>query len=176
MIFGSTMRNRPSRFLLEIPEEYAEQNGVLSSIAPSVSSSFSGNYAGGNNSGYYGGRDTSGGFGRYQAKNGDGNSFVAAGRTSVPIGSSRGAHSRSAGAYSPAAKGASFAFSGIGIGKKTKFRAGDRVSHKTFGIGTVLEVSPVASDSMLTIAFDTVGTKRMMANYARLEPVEQNKG
>jgi len=46
---------------------------------------------------------------------------------------------------------------------------GDRVKHKVFGIGTVKSVRVMGSDSLIEIAFDTVGVKKLMANYAHLE-------
>ena len=45
------------------------------------------------------------------------------------------------------------------------FSIGDRVKHMTFGEGTVLNVSPMGADHMYEIAFDNVGTKKLMANY-----------
>lgn len=50
----------------------------------------------------------------------------------------------------------------------TTFAVGDRVRHKVFGGGTVLSASPMAGDTMLEIAFDTKGTKKLMANFAKL--------
>ena len=46
---------------------------------------------------------------------------------------------------------------------------GDRVSHAVFGEGVVLSVRPVAADTLLEIAFDKVGTKKLMATYAKLK-------
>lgn len=43
------------------------------------------------------------------------------------------------------------------------FKVGDVVQHKAFGRGMVTMVSPVAGDALLEIAFDTVGTKKLMA-------------
>ena len=40
------------------------------------------------------------------------------------------------------------------------------VRHKTFGEGLVLTVLPMGNDAMLEIAFDGVGTKKLMANTA----------
>ena len=48
------------------------------------------------------------------------------------------------------------------------YTVGMRVSHKTFGEGLVVKVTPMGNDAMLEIAFDTVGTKKIMAGYARL--------
>ena len=49
------------------------------------------------------------------------------------------------------------------------YQAGDSVQHKTFGTGLVLTATPMANDTLLEIAFDKVGTKKLMANFARLE-------
>lgn len=49
------------------------------------------------------------------------------------------------------------------------FKVGDTVCHKSFGTGTVLTVIPMGGDMLLEVAFDKAGTKKMMANYARLE-------
>jgi len=46
---------------------------------------------------------------------------------------------------------------------------GDTVSHKSFGTGTILTITPMGGDMLLEVAFDKAGTKKMMANYARLE-------
>ena len=48
------------------------------------------------------------------------------------------------------------------------YTVGMRVIHNTFGEGTIINVKPMASDSMLEIAFDTVGTKKLMGNIAKL--------
>lgn len=48
------------------------------------------------------------------------------------------------------------------------FFVGDRVKHNIFGEGTVLTVTPMASDNMLEVAFDKVGTKKLMANYTKI--------
>ena len=46
------------------------------------------------------------------------------------------------------------------------FKPGDRVRHKAFGEGMVLSVKPMGGDELLEIAFDTKGTKRLMAKSA----------
>ncbi len=48
------------------------------------------------------------------------------------------------------------------------YTVGMRVSHKAFGEGTVLNVKSMASDNLLEIAFDKVGTKKLMSSFARL--------
>ena len=51
-------------------------------------------------------------------------------------------------------------------GAAPAFRQGDMVVHDAFGSGMVLSVMPAGGDALLEIAFDQVGTKRLMANYA----------
>lgn len=48
------------------------------------------------------------------------------------------------------------------------FSVGDRVSHNIFGEGTVLSVKKISNDSMLEVAFDKVGSKKLMANFAKI--------
>ncbi len=49
--------------------------------------------------------------------------------------------------------------------------AGDRVRHPTFGDGVILSTKLMASDTLLEIAFDRVGTKKLMATYAKLKKI-----
>lgn len=64
----------------------------------------------------------------------------------------------------------------FGIGKPTQptsadsvvYSVGQQVSHKTFGKGMIISVTPTGPDTMLEIAFENVGTKKIMANYAKL--------
>ena len=46
------------------------------------------------------------------------------------------------------------------------FSKGEMVQHKAFGRGMVLSVIPMGGDALLEIAFDGVGTKKLMANTA----------
>ena len=50
-----------------------------------------------------------------------------------------------------------------------KFNEGDQVSHITFGVGEILSVSEMGSDILYEIAFEDIGTKRLMATYAKLK-------
>lgn len=49
------------------------------------------------------------------------------------------------------------------------YKVGERVGHNIFGEGTVLSVKQMANDAMLEVAFDKVGTKKIMANFAKLK-------
>ncbi|WP_295218126.1 UvrD-helicase domain-containing protein [Ruminococcus sp.] len=50
-----------------------------------------------------------------------------------------------------------------------EFQIGERVRHNVFGDGTVLSVSKMGNDAMLEVGFDQVGTKKLMANYAKIK-------
>ena len=45
------------------------------------------------------------------------------------------------------------------------FQIGDRINHITFGQGDIINVIPMSTDYMYEIAFDNVGTKKLMASY-----------
>lgn len=51
------------------------------------------------------------------------------------------------------------------------YSAGDTVRHKAFGTGVVLSARAMGNDTMLEVAFDRAGTKKLMANYAKLEKI-----
>ena len=50
-----------------------------------------------------------------------------------------------------------------------KFAPGDIVEHMSFGRGEVISVKPMGADVLYEIVFDRVGTKKLMATYARLK-------
>ena len=119
MLFGSTLRNSPSRFLEEIPEELCEKSRSREWKKP---------------------------------------------RPGVVLPSSaqeaRKVEIRSARNFGPVA---------ASVQPAERFRPGERVLHKAFGSGVILSVSPMGNDTLLEIAFEKVGTKKVMANYARLQ-------
>ncbi len=51
------------------------------------------------------------------------------------------------------------------------YTEGERVSHNIFGEGIIVSVKPMSNDSMLEVAFEKVGTKKIMANYAKLKKI-----
>ena len=71
----------------------------------------------------------------------------------------------------PKKKNIDFGFSRTEPKKETKsgctLKVGDTVRHKVFGTGVVLQLTPMANDTMLTVAFDKAGTKKIMFNYAK---------
>ena len=46
---------------------------------------------------------------------------------------------------------------------------GERVSHETFGSGSVVEISGFGKDTKVTVDFDRVGRKKLLIRYAKLE-------
>ena len=114
MVFGHTNRNRPSRFLNELPQEIVEQKRREYHAAPGI-------------------------------------------EIPQPRAQRRAdiARSRVITSAAPAAD-------------RQTYKVGMRVQHRTFGEGTILNVKPMASDNLLEIAFDTVGTKKLMSTSAKL--------
>lgn len=51
------------------------------------------------------------------------------------------------------------------------FSIGDRVHHNVFGDGTVIKAVPMSNDTMLEISFDDVGTKKIMATFAKIKKI-----
>ena len=51
------------------------------------------------------------------------------------------------------------------------FSPGDRVKHITFGEGEILSVKAMGADILYEVAFDRVGTKKLMGTYAKLTRV-----
>ena len=49
------------------------------------------------------------------------------------------------------------------------YHVGDTVRHKSFGTGVILNAKPMGNDALLEVAFDKAGTKKLMANFAKLE-------
>jgi DNA helicase-2/ATP-dependent DNA helicase PcrA len=45
-----------------------------------------------------------------------------------------------------------------------------RVRHGQFGVGTVVAVDDQGDDVKVTVRFAAVGTKKLLASYAKLQP------
>lgn len=61
----------------------------------------------------------------------------------------------------------------VGTKKKVEhisinFKSGDMVSHKIFGSGKVINTTPMGNDTLVEVNFDKIGTKKIMANFAKL--------
>ncbi|MCC8016200.1 MAG: UvrD-helicase domain-containing protein [Clostridiales bacterium] len=55
--------------------------------------------------------------------------------------------------------------------KSADYNVGDTVRHKTFGTGVIISAAPMGGDLLLEIAFEKSGTKKIMANFSRLEKI-----
>ena len=145
MLFGNTSFTRPSRFLSEIPEELTD----FERNAPQQT--FYGGYSGVS----YGGSSYSGG---------------------TKMFSQEKSYSKSSTSSAPKNKASGFANGGFSSApKKTStdnvtldFKVGDTVEHKTFGKGMIVSAKAMGGDMLLEIAFDTCGTKKVMAKMAKL--------
>ena len=164
MLYGSTTRNRPSKFLNDIPPEVTSMSEKQKRAAYSVQ-------WGGRPAAAWGGS----GWGSGSAVGGPAVSRPAAGKSAFGSSSAAGpasggsAGGRKWGGAPLSASGAGAARAGQAAG--ARWSPGDRVLHKTFGAGTILSVTPMGNDSLLAIAFETAGTKKIMANFANLKPL-----
>lgn len=55
--------------------------------------------------------------------------------------------------------------------EKLDYQVGDSVTHKTFGLGEVLNITEGGRDYEVTVEFVKVGVKKMFASFAKLEKV-----
>lgn len=56
--------------------------------------------------------------------------------------------------------------SGAAPGSLPALSKGDSISHRTFGNGMVLSVRPMGNDALIEVAFDSVGSKKLMLKAA----------
>ena len=173
MLYGRTSSNMPSRFLKEIPERLVEkkESERLSfgfDGYGSYGSSYGGGYGSQGNSSYggsyggssYGDRVSYGGGSYSSGSYGSGSYGSAYGGTyggGSPQGGNAG-NSRYPDSFSKPKPKATKAL--------PDYKMGEMVVHDSFGQGMILSVLPMGGDAMLEIAFDKVGTKRLMATTA----------
>ncbi len=161
MMFGSTTRNRLSRFVYEIPTDYIDE-------VPQENNAF-GSANGYGTNGYPSGykKPSFAGFGGYSSSYGG--DFGSANYTG-PYGDSSKKKSYET-SRKIGGKASSAAQNKAGADAAMSFSIGDTVKHKAFGTGVVLSVNPMGNDNLLEIAFDKAGTKKLMANFAKLEKI-----
>ena len=140
-LYGKTTPCMPSRFLNEIPEENMEW---LSKPQPR-SESWEERDSDFDDRGY-------GSYGGYSQ------------RTSEPAVTRREPAESKAGALRSAA-GASKAAPKTAV-PRMQIQAGETVEHDAFGRGLVLSVRPMGGDALIEVAFDSVGTKKLMLKMA----------
>ena len=61
---------------------------------------------------------------------------------------------------------------GIKAGNSIDYEVGDRVKHMKFGEGLVTNIVEGGRDYEVTVQFDNVGTKKMLASFAKLQKIE----
>ncbi len=150
MLFGRTSANRPSRFIEEIPPEHLERTGR--SRWGSQEESMGGIPS--RTSGYEGyGARRSALDQRPAAEGRPGPSY--GGFTRAMAGASARSARRPAAAPAPAHAAPS-----------VSYQKGDMVRHKAFGRGMILSLQKMGGDALVEIAFDDVGTKRLMLKSA----------
>ena len=166
MLFGRTSSNRPSRFVDEIPTEHLERSG-RTFLDPGV-----GDWGGipSRTSGYGGYQRGEQSYGGYAARGSE-----APQRPAPPSygGFTRAMGGRTGGVY-PAAPAAGRPQRPLGCRPAAAavpaalptFQKGDMVRHKAFGQGMILSVQKMGGDALVEIAFDNVGTKRLMLKSA----------
>lgn len=148
MLYGQTGRNLPSRFLEEIPKELCNVKSVSASKGGFGGAEF--RYGSSGSKDFGSGMSFNGGFG--SSYGGDEPHF----------GQSR--HNGSQGSYIKRSAPASAAKTAT----RESYSVGQRVKHKVFGEGMILSATPMGNDTLLEIAFDVKGTKKLMANFAKL--------
>jgi DNA helicase-2/ATP-dependent DNA helicase PcrA len=57
---------------------------------------------------------------------------------------------------------------------RLRLEVGDRVQHKMFGVGTVINCSFNKGDEEITVAFDGAGVRHLLLSLAPLEKIEKN--
>ena len=145
MLYGRTTANRASRFLEEIPADNMRWESKPQPRFGGMEndSTFGGDrWDGGPSYGEFGGGAVSRG-----ARPSAGSPY--AGRSTQPV--SRGA--------APARKP-------VGGAPMLQLQQGDMVEHTAFGKGMVLSVRPMGGDALLEVAFDQVGSKKLMLKAA----------
>ena len=140
MLFGRTERYRPSRFLGEIPQKL-----IKHAVQPAAFSGF-------------------GGYGNYARQGSDYDSLPFDNDYVQRRQSDRSAFNNMAQRSSFGGKTTS-----APAADKKSLKVGQRVRHKAFGEGMIVRVTAMGNDSLLEIAFDRVGTKKIMQNFAKLE-------
>ena len=167
LLYGQTTRNRPSPFLDELPPDVSVEENDQSPY-----SAENNRFGGYGDRGY---RDRSRGsdygtgyssFGRSASDySGSSRSYWSdyePGRSSKTSGA---AHTITASQNARRAKAAAATASG------ETYAVGDTVKHKAFGTGVILNAKPMGNDTLLEVAFEKAGTKKIMANFAKLTKV-----
>ena len=136
MLYGRTSANLPSRFLEELPEGAVVWQGRNSAPAPEEAGAWGGGLAA-----------SGAGTGERPAR---------------PVGPARSRRAPRP-ARDPGFTAPTRPASG---GELLQLEKGDAIRHRTFGQGMVLSVRPMGNDALVEVAFDGVGTKKLMLKAA----------
>ena len=143
MMYGKTQRHTTSRFVKEIPDMYKEfVDNCKMEFGSSWQNSFLDDYSRSNKNFSSSNSYFTSSFGSSKSKN-------------EPMFKTS--------AVAPSKPAASTG----GLG----YKVGDSVSHRVFGQGVVISLTPMANDTLVEVAFDKVGTKKIMANFAKLTKI-----
>ena len=147
LLYGQTMYNPVSRFVSEIPEALIEKLDEGQANNVRIQQNRYGEYT----------------YGQYGIYGNNYNAPVQQKRTYYSESATRTTASPSFGkTVTPARPTASNT-------TREVFAPGDRVKHLNFGEGEILSVKSMGADTLYEIMFDTVGTKKLMATYAKLK-------
>jgi len=167
MLFGHTTSNRPSRFAGEIPDKYLEKSGR------SPYSLEEREYGG-----HWAGMDEERPSQRQRLRESvmdEGERIV--GYQSRTLAQTRAAASRNRRGAAPLGGGSSIgrtpasgqitaSAAAQSANLLAQYKKGEMVEHTAFGRGMITAVTPMGADALVEIAFDNVGTKRMMLKTA----------
>lgn len=144
MLYGRTSSNPPSRFIAEIPAELIKSDNILQE-SPAPKS------------------DTELPFARRRDERAQAATYGASSYT-----------------YSGHRDKGQFKVTKVASQQQTpaaqvrNWAVGDKVSHKAWGIGTVVAVAGKQDDLTLTIAFPDVGIKKLLVAFAPIQKVEKD--
>ena len=145
-MWGQPQYNPPSRFLSEIPENLINWENT---------GSFSGGFSGGFGSGGFG----SGGY----------SSGYSSGSRGFGSSRSSGSGSRSRSSASSSTPVAGFPNRIRPNREVISVEVGEKVSHESFGLGTVTEVNGAGDKTVAVVDFGSAGSKRLLLRYAPIE-------
>jgi DNA helicase-2/ATP-dependent DNA helicase PcrA len=148
MIFGKTTAGKPSRFIDEISDDYIEKPDF-----DYVNTSYT------FDEGHF--EDRQEGAARVNRQFGSGG-YATSGVTARFTGGTRSAEKPKPKPLQPFVPTAPAAPAAPAV----SYKKGDVVNHKAFGRGLITDVQPAGGDALLEVAFDNVGTKRLMAKSA----------
>ena len=140
MTYGKTEFNRRSRFIDEINEDYCEYEDAYFTRMDSARNDFMNMYSG------YGAQE-------HKVVNKE---YIFS--EDAPWNKSRKEYEMTTALPKKKAE----------VKNVTAFAAGESVTHPIFGDGFILSAKPMAGDVMYEVAFDKVGTKKIMGNFAKM--------